>query len=90
MLMPLTASKPAPVVLMVTGSGLQNRDEEIMDHRPFAVIADHLARNGIASLRYDDRSAGSSAVTPHRPPPSHSGAMPPQDSPICARSANSA
>lgn len=60
MLMPLTASKPAPVVLMVTGSGLQNRDEEIMDHRPFAVIADHLARNGIASLRYDDRSAGSS------------------------------
>lgn len=49
-----------PVVLMVTGSGLQNRDEEIFDHRPFAVIADYLARNGIASLRYDDRGFGKS------------------------------
>lgn len=49
-----------PVVLMVTGSGLQDRDETIMDHKPFLVIADHLARNGIASLRYDDRGAGSS------------------------------
>lgn len=49
-----------PVVLMVTGSGLQNRDEEIFGHRPFAVIADHLARNGIATLRYDDRSVGKS------------------------------
>lgn len=45
---------------MVTGSGPQNRDEELMDHRPFAVIADHLARNGIASLRYDDRGTGKS------------------------------
>lgn len=44
-----------PVVLMVTGSGRQNRDEEILYHRPFAVIAHHLALNGIASLRYDDR-----------------------------------
>ena len=44
-----------PVVIMVTGSGLQNRDEEIYEHKPFAVIADALARNGIASLRYDDR-----------------------------------
>ncbi|MDE6490940.1 MAG: CocE/NonD family hydrolase [Muribaculaceae bacterium] len=60
MLMPSTASRPVPVVLMVTGSGLQNRDEEIMDHKPFAVIADHLARNGIASLRYDDRGFGAS------------------------------
>ena len=50
-----------PVVVMVTGSGLQNRDEEIFDHKPFAVIADYLARNGIASLRYDDRGAGKSA-----------------------------
>lgn len=47
-----------PVVLMVTGSGLQNRDEEIFDHKPFAVIADALARQGIASLRYDDRGYG--------------------------------
>lgn len=44
-----------PVVLLVSGSGTQNRDEEISDHKPFAVIADYLARNGIASLRYDDR-----------------------------------
>ena len=51
-------AKSCPVVLMVSGSGLQNRDEELMDHRPFAVLADHLARNGIASLRYDDRSCG--------------------------------
>lgn len=44
-----------PAVLFVSGSGTQNRDEEIFDHKPFAVIADYLARNGIASLRYDDR-----------------------------------
>ena len=50
-----------PVVVMVTGSGLQNRDEEIFDHKPFAVIADWLARNGIASLRYDDRGTGGSS-----------------------------
>ena len=43
------------VVLLVSGSGVQNRDEEIFNHKPFAVIADYLARNGIASLRYDDR-----------------------------------
>ncbi|MDE6206226.1 MAG: alpha/beta fold hydrolase [Muribaculaceae bacterium] len=53
-------SRKAPVVIMVTGSGLQNRDEEIFDHRPFAVIADALAREGIASLRYDDRGFGES------------------------------
>ena len=44
-----------PVVLLVSGSGTQNRDEELFEHKPFAVIADYLARNGIASLRYDDR-----------------------------------
>lgn len=49
-----------PAVLMITGSGTQNRDEEIMGHKPFLVIADYLARNGIASLRYDDRGAGTS------------------------------
>lgn len=48
-------NRETPVVIMVTGSGLQNRDEEIYEHKPFAVIADALARNGIASLRYDDR-----------------------------------
>ena len=47
-------------VVLVSGSGQQNRDEELMEHRPFAVIADALARNGIASLRYDDRGCGES------------------------------
>ena len=47
--------KHPPVVLMVTGSGAENRDEEIFYHKPFLVIADWLARHGIASLRYDDR-----------------------------------
>lgn len=49
--------KPAevPVVLMVSGSGQQNRDEELFDHKPFLVIADYLAKRGIATLRYDDR-----------------------------------
>lgn len=49
------------VLLMVTGSGQQNRDEEILDHKPFAVIADQLARHGIATLRYDDRGFGQSS-----------------------------
>lgn len=48
------------VVLMVTGSGPQNRDEEMFHHKPFLVIADHLARHGIASLRYDDRGTAKS------------------------------
>ena len=54
------ASREVPVVLMVTGSGLQNRDEELFDHKPFAVWADYLAKHGIASLRYDDRGVGKS------------------------------
>lgn len=49
-----------PVVLLISGSGQQNRDEEIFDHKPFLVIADNLARNGIASLRCDDRGCGES------------------------------
>ncbi len=53
-------NQDTPVVIMVTGSGLQNRDEELFDHKPFAVLADALARNGIASLRYDDRGFGES------------------------------
>lgn len=54
------AGKKVPVVLMVTGSGGQNRDEELFGHKYFLVIADWLARNGIASLRYDDRGVGQS------------------------------
>ena len=49
-----------PVVLMVTGSGLQDRDEELLGHKPFKVIAEYLAERGIASLRYDDRGFGKS------------------------------
>ena len=53
-------SSPVSVVLMVTGSGSQDRNEELFNHKPFLVIADYLAKNGIASLRYDDRGVGSS------------------------------
>ena len=49
-----------PAVVLVTGSGPQNRDEEIMGHKPFLVIADYLTRNGIAVLRCDDRGVGKS------------------------------
>ena len=60
--LPENYTKQTPVVLMVTGSGLQNRDEELFEHKPFAVIADALARQGIASLRYDDRGWGDKSV----------------------------
>lgn len=51
---------PFPAVVLVSGSGLQNRDEEIMGHKPFAVLADYLTRHGVAVLRYDDRGFGQS------------------------------
>lgn len=57
---PRNADRTTPIVVLVSGSGAQNRDEEIFEHKPFAVIADYLARNGIASLRYDDRGFGES------------------------------
>ena len=49
-----------PVVIMITGSGPQNRDEELLGHKPFLVIADYLTRHGIAVLRFDDRGIGKS------------------------------
>lgn len=52
--------KKVPVVVMVTGSGPQNRNSEIYEHKPFLIIADYLARNGYATLRYDDRCVGKS------------------------------
>ena len=58
--MPENYSRQTPVLLMVTGSGLQNRDEEMFGHKPFAVIADAFAKAGIATLRYDDRGFGES------------------------------
>jgi len=42
-------------VVLITGSGPQNRDEELMGHKPFLVLSDYLTRNGIGVLRYDDR-----------------------------------
>jgi len=49
-----------PAVILLSGSGAQNRDEQIGEFRIFRQIADHLTRNGIAVLRYDDRGAGNS------------------------------
>ncbi len=51
---------PHPAVVLISGSGPQDRDEAIMGHRPFLVLADHLTRQGIAVLRYDDRGVGRS------------------------------
>lgn len=49
------------VIVLVSGSGSQDRDETILEHKPFAVLADYLACNGWASLRYDDRGVGGSS-----------------------------
>ncbi len=51
---------PHPAVVLVSGSGAQNRNEELMDHKPFLVLADHLTKQGIAVLRYDDRGTAES------------------------------
>ena len=56
---PQTVDK-CPAAVLITGSGPQNRDEEVFNHRPFAVLADYLTRNGIAVLRYDDRGTDQS------------------------------
>ena len=53
--LPKGYSRETTALIMVTGSGQQNRDEELFEHKPFAVIADALARAGVATLRYDDR-----------------------------------
>ena len=51
---------PFPAVILISGSGPQDRDEALMGHRPFFVLSDHLTRRGIAVLRFDDRGVGSS------------------------------
>ncbi|MEI6683269.1 MAG: alpha/beta hydrolase [Bacteroidota bacterium] len=51
---------PFPVAILVTGSGPQNRDEELLGHKPFLVLSDYLTRQGIAVLRYDDRGVAAS------------------------------
>jgi uncharacterized protein len=53
-------SGPFPAVLLLTGSGQQDRDEKLLGHRPFFVLADYLTRHGIAVLRVDDRGVGGS------------------------------
>jgi len=55
-----SAAENYPVVILISGSGAQNRDEEISGHKPFLIIADHLTKCGIAVLRYDDRGVGKS------------------------------
>ncbi|MDF7777009.1 alpha/beta hydrolase [Sphingomonas sp. AOB5] len=52
---------PHPVAYLLTGTGPQDRDETMVGHKPFLVLADHLARNGIAALRCDDRGVGGSS-----------------------------
>lgn len=51
---------PFTAVVLISGSGPQNRNEELMGHRPFLVLADHLTRKGVAVLRFDDRGTGRS------------------------------
>ncbi|MCC6360031.1 MAG: alpha/beta hydrolase [Phycisphaerales bacterium] len=52
--------RPVPAVVLISGSGPQDRDESLLGHKPFLVLADHLTRSGIAVLRYDDRGTGAS------------------------------
>lgn len=59
---PKNFDKTKPILVMITGSGKQNRDEELFGHKPFAVIADDFAKKGIATLRLDDRGAGGSSA----------------------------
>ncbi|MBO2012011.1 alpha/beta hydrolase family protein [Hymenobacter negativus] len=54
---------PFPAVVMLTGSGPEDRNETILGHQPFAVLADYLTRHGIAVLRFDDRGVGQSGGT---------------------------
>lgn len=54
------SGKVNKAVVMISGSGPSDRDESILNHKPFAVIADYLTSNGIAVLRYDDRGVGAS------------------------------
>lgn len=58
---------PFPAVLLISGSGLQDRDETVFGHKPFWVIADHLTRAGIAVLRVDDPGIGKSTPHPKSP-----------------------
>ena len=56
----LPEGTPFAAVILITGSGPQDRNEELMGHRPFLVLSDHLTKAGIAVLRFDDRGTGAS------------------------------
>ncbi len=58
--LPDAHQKGAPLVIMITGSGAQDRDETILGFKPFKLVAEHLKGEGIASFRYDDRQMGTS------------------------------
>ena len=58
---PQNYSKNIPIYVLITGSGQQDRDSEFYDHKPFAVIANYLGNNNIATLRMDDRGIGKSS-----------------------------
>ena len=60
LVLPEGYSRQTPALIFVTGSGQEDRDETIFEHKPFAVIADALGRAGIATLRFDDRGVGGS------------------------------
>lgn len=60
-------TEKSPVVVLISGSGAQNRDEELFGHKPFLVIADYLTRNGIGVLRFDDRGTGASTSNKKSP-----------------------
>src|SRR5690606_36192356 len=55
-----TGSGKHPAVVLISGSGPQNRNSEVFGHKPFLVLADHLTKQGIADLRFDDRGVGES------------------------------
>ncbi len=55
-----SGARTYPAVILISGSGVQDRDESIAGHKPFLVLADYLTRNGIAVLRFDDRGIGGS------------------------------
>lgn len=57
---PVEGEGPFPTVVLISGSGPQNRDSEVLGHRPFLILADQLTRNGLAVLRFDDRGVGKS------------------------------
>lgn len=61
LVLPENFDASTPIVILVSGSGPQDRNCEIAGHQPFWVISDHLARNDIASLRFDDRGTGTSS-----------------------------